>query len=1208
MRKITSLMMLLCMFVATAWAQVPTASTAPSNGKWADGTKWYTIQENKSKYVSLGNVDANGYLMLNSTEAKGGAGLWCVVGNAQDGYQLYNYKAGTSKVLGAYGSEANGRMKMYDLDTTTDGSNNLTKTFDIVALEGESGYAFVKNHGSERDWWNNRNSYLAYWNSDYAYDKSCTGSQYTFVEVTDFEDYFSLETVKEELKAELTALKSIGLFSGDAAVIDAAVTEIGKVTASATTIEALNVAYESIEKTYSEACDKVYSKTVRINTTGRNKETGHDLVIDANGAKGSTSYGDAGVWTMSGLGNGTFALYNFVSNVYLGPTVGGSVKIPARKTLAEAGAYTFNLHENGKLNLINNGNSLHLDGSFNVVQWNDNNNESNQWVVTEVDDVVVSREVYDAAVASAAALPYAIQQAYGLVTDAAKFTSNAKEKAEGSYEALIDNVYNDPSYFHTSCSEVIGEHHYLQVEVSEGVKDFYFYFKKRQGNNNNRPIEIEIQGRADGQEFTTIKTISEGLPVDAGVLDYMSDVVNASATVKYIRFVVKKTNNGAYKTGDDGHPFFTFSEFYVLSSNNDVASLVGSYKAFASSSIQSQEMASAAEALINAESVLSLANIKKEIKSVIDANASNHAATPALGQYTTAGYNALKAAYEASDATQESLEKAIEDFRYAKNLPVFTIDGVVSYASGKSIYDGETQNAKGNTHYFKTTNLYDKTMWWALDLNTTTVGVAEEVGIYNVGTHKNFWNSSTIKITETNENDGAGITDDGIFLFYTTGNNTPIHYQNDGSLITRWASYDAASGSAHKFTYVGNTYELANLTDEKIQALAALKTAYDAKAYYKNAVVGDGLGQYKGNKDAIVAELAKAEAVYMKTISQQANMTVEEINAIAKSITDVAGLTLNMPETGFYRVKSLNGNDAKKAGKYWQIKDDETGYASMEAGTDPVKSIVYIKSNGETYNIVNYVSGLYLNKYSELKPAGTAAESWTIVENSAVVGAYALYAGKDSYCLSDWTGNITYGQKDANAAWTFEAVDVLPVAVTSAGYATLYAPVALTLADGVEAYYVSAKSASSATMTQVKSVVPANTAVLLKAKEGSYNLTIAAEAQAIEGNLLAGTVGSELVESEAFVLGNKEKGVGFYSAELNQKEKTAFVNNGFRAYLPAAAAGAHFLSFDFGTETSIENIEGAENAANAVIYNLSGRRVQKAQKGLYIVNGVKVIK
>ena len=91
--------------------------------------------------------------------------------------------------------------------------------------------------------------------------------------------------------------------------------------------------------------------------------------------------------------------------------------------------------------------------------------------------------------------------------------------------------------------------------------------------------------------------------------------------------------------------------------------------------------------------------------------------------------------------------------------------------------------------------------------------------------------------------------------------------------------------------------------------------------------------------------------------------------------------------------------------------------------------------------------------------------------------------------------------------------------------------------------------------------------------------------------------------------------VGFYKATLNKDEnggngETHFLNSANKAYLPASAvpAGARFLSFDFGNETAIENIEGAENAANTVIYDLSGRRVQKAQKGLYIVNGVKVIK
>ncbi|MBR5577115.1 MAG: discoidin domain-containing protein [Bacteroidaceae bacterium] len=826
--------------------------------------------------------------------------------------------------------------------------------------------------------------------------------------------------------------------------------------------------------------------------------------------------------------------------------------------------------------------------------------------------------VYQKGLSAAASLPYAIQQAYG-VTDFTKYTSNAKEANEGSIEALIDNSYNDPSFFHSSYSAKIGDYHYLQVEVAESIKDFYFYFKKRQGNNYNRPTEIEIQGSADGQEFTTIKTISEGLPVDAGVLDYMSDVVNASATVKYIRFVVKQTNSGA-KDAEDGHPFFTFSEFYVFSSNNDVASLVASYKAFASSSFLSPDLESVVEDLVNAESVLSLANIKKEIKSVLDANESNHAATPALGQYTTTAYNALKAAYNAAGATQESLEKAIEDFRYAKNLPVFTIDGVVSYASGKSIYDGEAQNDKGNTHYFKTTNLYDKTMWWALDFNTTTVGVAEEVGIYNVGTHKNFWNSSTIKITETNENDGAGITDDGIFLFYTTGNNTPIHYQEAGSLITRWDSYDAASASAHKFTYVGNTYELANLTDEKIQALAALKTAYDAKAYYKNAVVGDGLGQYKGNKDAIVAELAKAEAVYMKTISQQANMTVEEINAIAKSITDVAALTLNMPSAGFYRIASMNSSlHPENKGKFIQ---SDGGNLKL-AETKDVNSILYLDGSNM---MISYALGSYLNNYSAPEAKGGAGSAWTFIENAQVIGTYTLdnpadKQGGEQYFLSDWTGNVTYGGNDVNAAWMFEEVAELPITISPVGYATFYCPVAVTLPEGLNAYYVSSIANDKAQMTKISEVIPANTGVVLQGEPKSYTLTIGGEADGVT-NLLDGTVASTYVELESYVLSQNNDVVGFYKAAMNfakngeepwakvEENGTHFLNNAFKAYLPASVVPltARFLSFDFGTETAIENIEGAENAANAVIYDLSGRRVQKAQKGLYIVNGVKVIK
>ena len=60
-----------------------------------------------------------------------------------------------------------------------------------------------------------------------------------------------------------------------------------------------------------------------------------------------------------------------------------------------------------------------------------------------------------------------------------------------------------------------------------------------------------------------------------------------------------------------------------------------------------------------------------------------------------------------------------------------------------------------------------------------------------------------------------------------------------------------------------------------------------------------------------------------------------------------------------------------------------------------------------------------------------------------------------------------------------------------------------------------------------------------------------------------------------------------------------------RAYIPAAtAAGVRALLFD-NTTTGVN--AATLNNASQKVFDLQGRRVQKAQKGLYIVNGKKVV-
>lgn len=64
---------------------------------------------------------------------------------------------------------------------------------------------------------------------------------------------------------------------------------------------------------------------------------------------------------------------------------------------------------------------------------------------------------------------------------------------------------------------------------------------------------------------------------------------------------------------------------------------------------------------------------------------------------------------------------------------------------------------------------------------------------------------------------------------------------------------------------------------------------------------------------------------------------------------------------------------------------------------------------------------------------------------------------------------------------------------------------------------------------------------------------------------------------------------------------------GFKAYLTSAdAASVKAFAFSFeDVEDAIRAIESENSGLE--IYDIAGRRVQKAQKGLYIVNGKKVM-
>ena len=77
MKKFTFLLTLLLTFIGvTSHAQdVFKTSDAPSATDWAENTTWYKMSL-KNFYLSTLNVDANGYLLANKTDAFYGEQSW----------------------------------------------------------------------------------------------------------------------------------------------------------------------------------------------------------------------------------------------------------------------------------------------------------------------------------------------------------------------------------------------------------------------------------------------------------------------------------------------------------------------------------------------------------------------------------------------------------------------------------------------------------------------------------------------------------------------------------------------------------------------------------------------------------------------------------------------------------------------------------------------------------------------------------------------------------------------------------------------------------------------------------------------------------------------------------------------------------------------------------------------------------------------------
>ena len=332
-----------------------------------------------------------------------------------------------------------------------------------------------------------------------------------------------------------------------------------------------------------------------------------------------------------------------------------------------------------------------------------------------------------------------------------------------------------------------------------------------------------------------------------------------------------------------------------------------------------------------------------------------------------------------------------------------------------------------------------------------------------------------------------------------------------------------------------------------------------------------------------------------------AKETADDVNAFKGTFT------LNMPVAGkFYTFKQDN--------YYLTSGVTSGGRIAMSTAKDATALYYYDGTHLLAYTTGKYI-GLNENDWTfEAVGSNDISNIEFIVAANGVTAKYNIKSGGRWLHRTDAYVNRCQNNTCGNAHnWSIEEVTLLPVTITSAGYASFYAPVAVEVEEGVTANTVTVND-EWATLNAIENgIIPAGTGVVLQGSEGTYNFAITT-ADALENKgVLLGTAAASYISEDAYVLANVGTAdnveVGFAKAIKNQQSNTSWLNNAFKAYLPASVVPttAQALRFNIGGTTGIEEAIVAPDA-NAPIYDLSGRRIMNAVKGgIYIQNGKKFI-
>lgn len=655
--------------------------------------------------------------------------------------------------------------------------------------------------------------------------------------------------------------------------------------------------------------------------------------------------------------------------------------------------------------------------------------------------------------------------------------------------------------------------------------------------------------------------------VKAGTMSWgggykLTDVAfDANVMGRYVLFVTLDSD------GQDPHKWASCAEFYVYEAYNTKVGL-------------SKEI--------------------KELQYVVD----NSGVNP--GQYSAANSAAIATAIAKAQAVLNTEGATMTQYGDALNTLKAETNGLVvvnpleagyyMIVSGFQAFKDKqgvekAMYAKAGAPAWKTLNQKDGTQYWQLK------AVEGGFALYNLGREKYI--------------SGVGALGDETVLTFDNLTTPGDFNIKKGSDVFHALYHNGGDGNEGDITsWGGNSGTASSWMLRRVEDIEALKPAFAAEARkpIMAAIAKVDVSALDGVNPGQIADPQALDEVKNLVTTSTANANAE---TNVKALLDMEG-TFKTASAALL-TQHCNKIDTKK---YYRIKNKKYNhYIGWKEGTsntvkmnDDDKAAVdqlwqFVESNGK-FKLLNVNAGTYLANVAGGKGNTTSLNAGGADYTVSVSDAPAfeiLDGGKPVQEESNQNLNWWY-DNDGNAKWyLIEATDI-EVALHAAGtasYATTYLPFSVSAAKGAE-LYTGELNGKDMNLTKSHTGVAAKQGIVLVGESSATKAVLTIGEGTATGSGLVGTLAPKTVEAKSVLtLGKSGSEVGFF----------AFIGTQIganKAYVEKTA-GASAVMINFGEVTGIENAVAPE-AANAPLYDLSGRRVVKAVKGgLYIQNGKKFI-